>query len=226
LFFVREIQTASGRMRQSAAHPTLSREGNDPMSYRKVVTTTNELTTKKETQDAAPSKSAMGPVEAALDRALRYADAGEYEKAFDQLANAGKSPQVMNARGVCLLRLGRFDAATRIFREFLLNPGSTWMRPDLPTVYKANYATTLLMGGHPSGCLEMLHEIHDESHPSVQRLRGAIRQWESSLSFWQRLNWRIGKIEPDGRPVLLDFPPGDFSEPVSTAHPPRSMGAT
>ncbi len=105
----------------------------------------------------------------------------------------------------------------RVFRELLLNPGSTWMRPDLPTVYKANYATALLMAGHPSGCLEILGEINNGAHPSVERLREAIRRWEAGLSFWQRLNWRIGKIEPTGRPVQLAFAPGEFDEPEATA---------
>ena len=145
-----------------------------------------------------------------MERALRQIALGDHEKALDLLTAAGKSPRIQNARGVCLLRLGRTDAAIRVFRELLLNPGSTWIRPDQPTHYKTNYATALLMGGHPSGCLEVLKEIKAEQHPNVQRLRDAIAKWEASLSTWQRLNWRLGKIEPSGRPVSIDFLPGEL----------------
>ena len=41
----------------------------------------------------------------------------------------------------------------RLYYGLVLNPGCTWMRPDLPLVYKTNYATALVLGGNPSGCL-------------------------------------------------------------------------
>lgn len=188
------------------------------MSHKKPAMTSHPAAVSKNRQNTtahSAQPTVSGPADLALQRVLRYVSAGEFEKALDVLATAGKSARLQNARGVCLMRLGRTEPAIRVFREFLLNPGSTWMRPDLPTVYKANYATALLVGGHPSGALEILGEIKDAAHPSVQRLRAAIRDWEASLSFWQRLNWRFGKIEPSGRPVQLDFPPGEFDEPSS-----------
>ncbi len=70
------------------------------------------------------------------------------------------------------------------------------------------------MGGHPSGCEEILAGIADKSHPSVLRLTKAINQWVNSLTFWQKLNWWFGKIEPKNRQVQIDFLPGDLDGDV------------
>ena len=78
------------------------------------------------------------------------------------------------------------------------------MRPALLRIF----AAALLLDGKASGAEGVLQEIADESHPAVQRLRGAIARWRSQLSFWQRLFSRCG-VDP-GRPVALDFAPGDF----------------
>jgi len=107
-------------------------------------------------------------------------------------------------------RLFASGSALCMYYDLVLNPGCTWMRPDLPTVYKTNYATALLLSGHPSGCLEMLAEIKDEQNPTVQRLRAAIKNWESRLTFLQKLNWWFGHIEPTNRPVTIDFEAGEF----------------
>jgi hypothetical protein len=168
--------------------------------------------------------------EEVLRRVQHLASSGLYAKAVDFLKSAGCDAQLLNAKGVCLLRAGRFDEAMRLYRGLVLNPGCTWMRSDVPVVYKTNYATALLLGGQPSGCLEILAELRDEQNPTVQRLRAAIRTWESQLSFWQKLNWRFGRIEPANRPVTITFDAGDFealpvrgdSPPVTPRHTPRA----
>ena len=91
----------------------------------------------------------------------------------------------------------------------------------MPAVYKTNFATALLLGGHPAGCQEMLSEVGDESHPSVQRLRGAIARWEAGLSFWQKLNWRFGSIEPKNCRVPIDFEPGEFEVELTPSGGPK-----
>jgi hypothetical protein len=102
----------------------------------------------------------------------------------------------------------------RLFRTLVLAPGCTWPRPNLPNVYKTNFATALLLAGHPSGCVEILAEVRDERDAQVQRLRAAIRKWESELSFFQRLNWWVARVEPSGRPVPLEFEPGELLRPA------------
>jgi hypothetical protein len=91
----------------------------------------------------------------------------------------------------------------------VLAPGCTWMRPG-PIIYKTNYATALLLAQHPAGCSEILEEIGCDEDPAVRALRSALRRWESQLSWWQKLNWRIGRVEPRNRPVTIDFSPGEF----------------
>jgi hypothetical protein len=156
------------------------------------------------------TQSGESPSDPVFERAMRYAQAGNIERALHLLDAGGREAHFRNARGVCLMRLGKFDDAIRVLRELALAPGCTWMRPELPVAYKTNFATALLLGGHAAGCLEILAEINDEQHPSVKRLRAAIRRWQASLSWWQWLNWKISRIEPSGRPATIDFPPGEF----------------
>ena len=180
------------------------------MNYHKRMDTQKQ-TKKIAAESPQPSPSTAGkPANTSLSRAMRQISSGNYEKALQLLRSAGSDPQVRNAVGVCLLRLGRFEDAMPLFRSIVLAPGCTWIRPNIPTVYKTNYATALLLGGHPSGCEEILAEIPDKTDPGVQRLTQAIRRWVNSLTFWQKMNWWVGRIEPETCKVAIDFPPGDL----------------
>jgi hypothetical protein len=144
-----------------------------------------------------------------VQHALPHIEAGHYEKALNVLAGGGSIPSVQNARGVCLMRLGRYEDAVRLYRGLVLQAGGTWARADVPTLHKTNFATALLLDGHPSGCLSQLEEIGDPNYPPVIRLRQALAKWQSTLGILQRLNWWFGRIEPPHCKVSLDFPPGD-----------------
>ncbi len=161
-----------------------------------------------------------------MTRVIRHVSTGSYPKALDLLRSAGAAPQLRNALGVCLLRLERYEDATRILRDLVLSPGCTWVRPDVPTIYRTNFATALLLDGHPAGCQEILSEVRDSSHPAVQRLHAAMKRWEAGLPFSKKTMWRIGRIEPSNAPVTLDFPPGDFDLVVSSpGQPPTDVSA-
>ncbi len=123
---------------------------------------------------------------------------------------AERSLNNQNIRSVQFMREGKLDEAISILRSLVMPPGCTWTRPEAPNVFKRNFATALLLAGHPSGCLELLAEMKDEQHPRVQQIRAAIKRWEKTLSFFQWLNWRTGWIEPENRPVVLDFIPGEL----------------
>ncbi len=151
-----------------------------------------------------------------LERVIRKVSLGEHQQALDLLRKMGDAAAVRNARGVCLMRLRRFDDALGVLGALVLKPGCTWVRAELPTIYKANYATALMLSGHPSGALEVLAEIRDETHASVRQLRAAIKKWESGLPFWQKLNWRFGRIEPADCAVDIDFLPGEFEIEVTS----------
>lgn len=152
-----------------------------------------------------------------MDRVLAEAARGRYDRAIDISRTRGaQEPDVLNARGVCLLRVGRVEDAVALFRSLVLNPGCTWMRRDRPMHFKTNFATALLMAGHPSGCLEILAEAGVES-PEAARLRAAIKSWEATLPFWPWVNWKTSRIEPPHRPAALGFPPGDFGPAAPVA---------
>jgi hypothetical protein len=170
--------------------------------------------------DAQPPASS--PLDIMLRRSMRHVAAGEYQKALDLLSSDGRDARVRNTRGVCLMRLGRNEEAIRVLRELVMKPGCTWMRSEVATVHKINFATALLLGGHPNGCLDMLAEIKEPNHPSIVRLQATVGRWVSSLSFWQKLNWWVYGIVPAKRPVTIDFLPGEFDveiSPTSTSNP-------
>ena len=62
--------------------------------------------------------------------ARRLMDAGDYEKARQLLNTGGSSDEMKNAKGVCLMRLGHFEDALRVYRNLVLQSGTMWMRPD------------------------------------------------------------------------------------------------
>lgn len=169
------------------------------------------------TVETAPARTA--PVSVAADgvhspafrRAIQMANNGDCKAALQLLRPQGHDPETMNATGVCLLRLGKIGEAVVLYRGMVMKPGCTWLRPEVPTLYKINYATALLLNGTPAGCLSVLNEIRDPDHPTVQRLFGAIKKWEATLPFWRRWDWRISRIEPPRCQVPLGFTPGEFS---------------
>src|SRR5262245_4194199 len=96
------------------------------------------------------------------------------------------SPWLTNARAVCLLRMGeRERALVAILTQASATSGHS-LRDDVPTHFKTNYATAQLLAGNMTGCIVTLGQARDEGHPSVQRLRAALRQWRRSLTFWEK----------------------------------------
>ena len=149
-----------------------------------------------------------------VDRAIQFAEAGQSEKALQVLSNShSASQEVLNARGVCLLRLARAEDALRVFRSLVLSAGGIWMKPELPVIYRSNFATSLLLRGNYLGVRQTLSEIPERTHPSVVRLLNSVSRWENSLTWWQRLGWRVG-LAPDV-PIKLDFSPGDIVDPLA-----------
>ncbi len=140
---------------------------------------------------------------------LRALAADDYDEAIRWLAKEGNAPWSLNARAVCLLRSSRADQALQVYRTFVLSSGGIFLRPDVPTVYKTNYALTLLILGIPSGCLAALSEIEVDNERARQ-MRECIRAWEKTLPLWPWFNWKFGRVDPRGYPIAIDFPAGDF----------------
>lgn len=147
---------------------------------------------------------AIAPALAKVDEELQ---AGRAKQALEILRRTDTtSPWVANALGVCQLRLGQAQAAVDTLRKLAVADHLN-LRSDAPVVFKANFATALLLSGNLAGGVRTLKEIGADRHPAVERLQAALSQWQNSLSFWERFNWWLGG-EPS-RPVALDSP-GDL----------------
>lgn len=117
------------------------------------------------------------------------------------------SASMKNARGVCLLRLGRIEEAISVFREITFR-GHICIPSDTPIVYQTNFAVAMLMGNHKQAVADIISRLDEKQHPAVGRIRSAIRKWEKSLRLFKRLLYKAGLYPGDA--ISLDFVPGDL----------------
>lgn len=143
-----------------------------------------------------------------LNKVRSMLDAGRAEEAFNLLRPATSDPILKNARGVCLMRMGQPALAVRVYREICLSPGGISLRPEVPVVFKTNFATALMLDGNIAGGVSTLSEIGDPELPQVQALKQQVSRWVSQLSLWQRLLWWLG-ADPK-HPIDLGPTPGDL----------------
>jgi hypothetical protein len=122
----------------------------------------------------------------------------------------GGSPRdqraVENARGVCLMRLGRNEEAVAVFRGLALS--GLFLRADVPVIFAVNLATALLVEQNLDGCCRILDELErrGESCPASIKVRAAIAAWKKGMSWTERLKGVLGVRKP----ILLDYSPGDL----------------
>ena len=121
----------------------------------------------------------------------------------------GDSIDVQNARAVCLMRLGRPAEAGHILKRLVFRQGTIAIRNDVPDNTKLNYVAAMLMVGNVDSATSMLSEI-DNGLSMAHRLQDAIQAWKKKLPFWSRLGVRLGILPYDGRPVPLNFVPGEI----------------
>jgi hypothetical protein len=115
---------------------------------------------------------------------------------------------IQNAAAVCLMRIGRIDEAVGIVRGLSIPGDGFSLDPRAPTVFKANYATALLLAQRVNGCVGVLNQIADRSHPSVVKIRRAIEDWAKTLNPIRRFLLPIAGY-PNTH-VPLAGPPGDL----------------
>ena len=139
-----------------------------------------------------------------LSAIQNYLESGNPEKALCLLDNATQ-PELINALGVCLMRLNKIDPALRAFRDIIFQ-NSICIPTTTPTLYKANYVTALLLKGFVQTALDIEKTLNKDGHPYVTELKRAVRNWKQSLPWYQRLLCYINRYP--NKPLTLPFAPG------------------
>lgn len=106
-----------------------------------------------------------------------------------------------NARGVCLLHMGKYEEAFAHFRDLYFPNDAVASPRDTPTEIRVNYITSLLMLGNVQIAASLLYNIPDKAHPAVKRLRAGIRAWKRALPWWGRVLLPVG-LYPETAPRL------------------------
>lgn len=153
-------------------------------------------------------------------------DQNQAERALSMLTSyAGhESPPLRNARGVCLLRLGRHEEAMALFREMYYPNNAFAVPEDAPTEVRVNYISSLLMMGRVLVGASLLYNVPEQGHPGVLHLRAAIRAWKRSLPWWGRVLLPIG-FYPESAPNLGHALGWLWLPPVRQTPAPRKKAA-
>lgn len=132
-------------------------------------------------------------------------ESGNPEKALHLIDKDAHDPELLNARGVCLLRLKKIDAATEVFKEVVFQ-NFICIPPATPPLYIANYLTALLLKGNTQIALDLEKRLRGSDHPYVLALKQAIEAFKRTLPWYQRMLGWVG-LYPD-KPLPLPFEPG------------------
>ncbi len=140
---------------------------------------------------------------AALQHIRELLDHDRPDEALNFITHSGNdSPEMKNARGVCLLRLGRLDEAIAILEDVTYQ-GLPGIPHDTPALFQANFAVAMLRANRAKdAALIISNRLTGNEHPEVAKLKAAVRQWKKSLSPLGRLRCRLG-LYP-AKPVPLD----------------------
>jgi len=143
-----------------------------------------------------------------IERVKDLLDQGRAQEAMEFINHLGQeTAPIKNARGVCLLRLGRAEAAVSEFRDITFR-GFMCVPADTPVLYQTNFATAMLMTNQKTGAIELISRLDNSQHPTVDKIRSAIDKWKRGLNPLQRFLCKIG-VYPD-KAVPIDFVPGDL----------------
>jgi len=148
-----------------------------------------------------PTKTTRAP--SALQHIRELLDHDRPGEALDFITHSGNdSPEMENARGVCLLRLGRFDEAIAVLQEVTFQ-GLPGIPPHTPVLFQVNFAFAMLRANRDKGgALLISDRLQGSEHPEAAKLKAAVRQWKESLGPLGRLRCRLG-LYP-AKPVPLD----------------------
>jgi hypothetical protein len=132
-------------------------------------------------------------------------NSGNPERALQLIDKDTHDPELLNARGVCLLRLKKIDPAMEAFKEIVFH-NSICMLPETPALYKANYLTALIVKGSTQIALDLEKTLDGGNHPYVVALKQAMRNWKRGLPWYRRILGCVN-LYPN-KPLPLPFEPG------------------
>jgi len=146
-------------------------------------------------------KTAKAPT--ALQRIRALLEQDRPGEALNFIIRSGDdTPEMENARGVCLLRLGRLDEAISVLGDITFQ-GLPGIPPHTPTLFQVNFAVAMLRANRDKGgALLISDRLTGSEHPEAAKLKAAVRQWKESLGPLGRLRCRLG-LYP-AKPVPLD----------------------
>jgi hypothetical protein len=118
-----------------------------------------------------------------------------------------QSPAMENAKGVCLMRIGRIEEAVTALRDIVFQ-GHICIPSDSPVLYKINFATAMILSNHKDAALPIINQIDEKEYPYAAKLKEAVRQWAKNLSLSEKCRYHLG-LYPK-KPITLDFQPGEI----------------
>jgi len=134
-------------------------------------------------------------------------DQGKAKEALNLINHVNQhSPAWENAKGVCLLRLGMFDVACAIFRNLVFPSNCISVPSDVPALYRANFATAMLLANHKDSALAVLENMDTNGHPYVTQFLTEVNRWKEGMSLLERMGLAIGWYSK--RPFHCECPPG------------------
>lgn len=152
------------------------------------------------------------PVDDAINNVADLLKIGRADKALHLLrpTKHHHDSRLINARGVCQMRLGLIDQAVSTYRTLVLEPVGLFLavRDSLPDPFKTNLATAMLLKGDVVGGEEVLDEMENQDYHAVGKLRDVIAAWRHELSLWEKIEDQLG-VAPY-HPVSLPFKPGEL----------------
>ena len=142
-----------------------------------------------------------------VDRVAQLIHDGQLTEALS-LMQGQSSPWIDNARGVCMLRLGRLEEAAKLFAKLTFRAGSVSLTTNAPVVHLTNYATAMMMAGNMDAALTVLNQIPDQQHSAVVKIQAAAAAWRRKLGLLGRIRCAVG-LHPS-TPATFQDPPGDL----------------
>lgn len=141
---------------------------------------------------------------AALQHIRELLDQDRPDEALNIVTRSGDdSPEMNNARGVCLLRLGRLDEAVKVLQDITCQGVAAGMSHHAPSLFQVNFAIAMLRANREKGGALLISDwLNGNEHPEAARLKAAVRQWKKSIGPLGRLRCRLGAYP--ATPVPLD----------------------